>query len=376
MATGYSRQSASGIVDGQTITASLFNNEFNAILNAFHASTGHTHDGTAGGGAGITALVSNTLTFGTGIDADVVITFNGNNNDGVFSWMEDEDYFKFSDGVRIEDDLTVTGDLTLSGNHPAGGDNLAVGQNTFQSVLADAYNNAAFGDNALSVLTSGSDNTCIGADAGLALTTGNNNTFIGCRTGKTTTTQSNNVYVGEDAGKVATAAQNTYVGQGSGILMTTGNDNTILGRYTGNEDDLDMRTLSNRIVLSDGGGNIGLYIDDTQAAHFDNNIIAYSTTISDKRLKSNITKISKALDKVGKINGVTFVRDNTGEKAAGIIAQEVMEVLPEAIKTQALPLQTGDHDKEYYAVEYDAVTGLLVEAVKELKERVEALESK
>jgi len=70
------------------------------------------------------------------------------------------------------------------------------------------------------------------------------------------------------------------------------------------------------------------------------------------------------------------VRNHNGEKAAGIVAQEIMEVLPEAVKSQLLPLQTGEQEKEYYVVEYDAVTGLLVEAVKELKARVEALESK
>ena len=109
--------------------------------------------------------------------------------------------------------------------------------------------------------------------------------------------------------------------------------------------------------------------------HVDGNVIAYSTTISDRRLKSDITNISNALDKVGQINGVTFVRNHNGEKAAGIVAQEIMEVLPEAVKSQALPLQTGEQDQEYYVVEYDAVTGLLVEAVKELKARVEALEN-
>ena len=109
--------------------------------------------------------------------------------------------------------------------------------------------------------------------------------------------------------------------------------------------------------------------------HVDGNVIAYSTTISDRRLKSDITNISDALDKVGQINGVTFVRNHNGEKAAGIVAQEIMEVLPEAVKSQALPLQTGEQDQEYYVVEYDAVTGLLVEAVKELKARVEALEN-
>lgn len=53
MATGYTRQSSGLIVTGATIQASHFNNEYDAILAAFNASTGHTHDGTTGGGAPI-----------------------------------------------------------------------------------------------------------------------------------------------------------------------------------------------------------------------------------------------------------------------------------------------------------------------------------
>ena len=109
--------------------------------------------------------------------------------------------------------------------------------------------------------------------------------------------------------------------------------------------------------------------------HADGDVIAYSTTVSDQRLKSEIANIENALDKVGAINGVTFVRNHNGDKAAGVIAQEIMQVLPEAVKEKSLPLQTGSDD-QYYVVEYDAVTGLLVEAVKELKARVEALEAK
>ena len=45
--------------------------------------------------------------------------------------------------------------------------------------------------------------------------------------------------------------------------MTTGSKNTILGRYNGNQSSLDIRTSSNRIVLSDGDGNVRLYIDDS-----------------------------------------------------------------------------------------------------------------
>lgn len=55
MASGYVRQSAGTIVTGNTIQASDFNNEFNAVLAAFDATSGHNHDGTVGGGAPISA---------------------------------------------------------------------------------------------------------------------------------------------------------------------------------------------------------------------------------------------------------------------------------------------------------------------------------
>jgi hypothetical protein len=54
VATGYTRQSSAFIINGATIEASHHNNEYNALENAFNASSGHNHDGTAGGGAPIT----------------------------------------------------------------------------------------------------------------------------------------------------------------------------------------------------------------------------------------------------------------------------------------------------------------------------------
>ncbi len=68
MANGYSRQSAGEIVTGQTMEASDFNNEFNDVLAFADASTGHDHDGTAGGGASIilTSSVTGTLPLANG----------------------------------------------------------------------------------------------------------------------------------------------------------------------------------------------------------------------------------------------------------------------------------------------------------------------
>ena len=100
MGATYTRQS--DYSDGDTITAADTNDEFDQLLAAFAASSGHTHDGTTAEGGPVTKLLGNTLTFGAGTSGtDITITFDGETNDGVFKWMEDEDYFEFSDDILI-----------------------------------------------------------------------------------------------------------------------------------------------------------------------------------------------------------------------------------------------------------------------------------
>jgi len=99
MGNNYTRQSS--YTDGDVITAAHTNDEFNQLLAAFNTS-GHTHDGTTGEGGAITKLLGNTLTFGAGTaGTDITVTFNGESNDGVLKWMEDEDYFEFSDDILV-----------------------------------------------------------------------------------------------------------------------------------------------------------------------------------------------------------------------------------------------------------------------------------
>jgi len=100
MGDTYTRQSS--YTDGDVITAAHTNNEFNQLLAAFAASTGHTHDGTAAEGGPVTKLLGNGLTFGAGTaGTDITITFDGETNDGELKWMEDEDYFEFSDDILV-----------------------------------------------------------------------------------------------------------------------------------------------------------------------------------------------------------------------------------------------------------------------------------
>ena len=105
--------------------------------------------------------------------------------------------------------------------------------------------------------------------------------------------------------------------------------------------------------------------------HVDGDVIAFSTTISDVALKSDIEMIPNALDKIDEVRGVTFTRHN-GQKSAGIIAQELEKVLPEAVREKKLALHDG---KEYKTVEYDAIHGLLINCIKELKEEIKELKN-
>ena len=101
-----------------------------------------------------------------------------------------------------------------------------------------------------------------------------------------------------------------------------------------------------------------------------NDIVAFST--SDRRLKENITPIANALEKVRSLTGVEFdwkeetksVHGYEGHDV-GVIAQDVQAVLPEAVRT---------NDSGYLSVRYEKMIALLVEANKELANRVEQLE--
>lgn len=91
------------------------------------------------------------------------------------------------------------------------------------------------------------------------------------------------------------------------------------------------------------------------------------TAFSDARLKTDIETISNALAKVRGMRGVTFTRIDTGKRDAGVIAQEVQPHLPEVVY---------DAPHGYLHVAYGNMVSVLIEAIKELADRVEELEKR
>jgi len=110
--------------------------------------------------------------------------------------------------------------------------------------------------------------------------------------------------------------------------------------------------------------------------HVNQDVIAYSTTISDERLKDNIVTIDNALDKVCELRGVEYdwnASSRSGQHDMGVIAQEVEKVFPFIVREKEMPLVDGN---TYKTVDYEKLVGVLIEAVKELKQEIEILKSK
>jgi len=90
------------------------------------------------------------------------------------------------------------------------------------------------------------------------------------------------------------------------------------------------------------------------------------TAFSDARLKTDIETITGALDRVRKLRGVAFSRRDTGNRGVGLIAQELALIVPEAVMT---------HEDGLLSVAYGNLVGVLIEAVKDLADKVERLEA-
>ena len=159
--------------------------------------------------------------------------------------------------------------------------------------------------------------------------------------------------------------------------MGTAYKNNASGTNFGNLYGLAYKHTNNTTGGSMGGGHMVVWCQNgTAYCSLGSNIWTSGnvTAYSDIRVKTNIEVIPDALDKIDRLTGYTFDRTdlNYGEdgellsipRQTGVIAQEVLEVLPEAV--------TGS-EEEHYSVAYGNMVGLLIEGIKELRAEVEEL---
>jgi hypothetical protein len=124
-----------------------------------------------------------------------------------------------------------------------------------------------------------------------------------------------------------------------------------------------------RTVITSGGNTLlGTTTDNGERLYVSGSIRATGsiTANSDARLKKNIERIENALEKVGQISGYTYNTIYDEDRHAGVIAQEIDKVLPEIV---------NKGNDGLMGVEYGNISALLIEAIKDLKQRNEKLEA-
>ncbi|HOK27111.1 MAG TPA: tail fiber domain-containing protein [Bacteroidales bacterium] len=269
----------------------------------------------------------------------------------------------------------------------------------------EGYRNVFMGYRSGMKNTIAEDNVFIGTETGINNQTGNANTFIGYRAGFSTTT-SENTFVGHGTGYYNESGKyNTFLGKGAGSFHESGDYNVFLGWGAGNNNGYGSKNVfigagagnnnsgSSNIIIgfsADVSGSNNLWINNgfsttpLISGNFSTRKVIINgkagdftdpgyefyvvgdaggstpwSSLSDERLKTNIIAINDALNKVTRIRGVSFdwiPEAGMDEKhSVGIIAQELQQVMPEAVKSSG----------KYLSVQYGLVSALLVEAIKE-----------
>mgnify|MGYP006151389397 FL=1 len=133
----------------------------------------------------------------------------------------------------------------------------------------------------------------------------------------------------------------------------------------------------NRFVVK-AGGNIGIGTTSPgYTLHVNGSVAGTSAyfNLSDARLKTNIQPLANSLEKVKQLNGVTFDWNQTADVSKklddkshiGFIAQEVEKILPQVVNT-------ASDEQKTKSVAYSDIIPVLVEAIKELSSKNEALQ--
>ena len=334
----------------------------------------------------VTGLQQYTLKAGTKAGTSVPLTLDSDT--GTDSTVN------FTEGTNITLTQTSATEITIASS--GGG---ATSLNGLTDVLIDGTSsylvevpsglsgnpagNTTFGDAAALSLTSGVDNTIIGEQAGKL--NGSRRTFVGMETGKNATGQYNCAF-GKSALRNSTGQGNVAFGAFAGDSITTGIDNTSVGTNAGS---VILTTGSNNMML----GNLSL----PTASGVSNEItlgnssisvlrcaVTSITSLSDARDKTDIKDLSYGIDFIKSltpreftwnnrfekdVNGNDFYSENKGKKDFGFVAQEV-----QALDDDTLRLVYSSNP-EKLEMSYGKLVPILVQAVKELTSRLEALEN-
>ena len=264
MGATYTRQSSSTIVDGATIEAAHFNLEFDQLVAAFAITTGHSHDGTAAEGGPVTKLLGTAITIGDGTaGTDIAVTFDGESSNGVLTWMEDEDHFKFSDDVVLDSSKRLY--LYDEGGEYIYGDGTDLYLVSGADINIPASIGLTFGDDGEKIEGDGTDLTIsasalFNVDAGTDIVLDADGGDIFFKDGGTT------------FGSATNTSGNLIIKSGTTTALTfSGANVTGAGTYTGGG----LMTTGGNIVIPNAG-NIGSASDTDAIAISSGGVVTFS----------------------------------------------------------------------------------------------------
>ena len=244
----------------------------------------------------------------------------------------------------------------------------AVGGRALEALTTGSYN-TGFGRMALLQVSTQAGNTACGYYAGAGIQNGAYNTAVGYASLGTNNDGARNTAIGVNAlGAVTTGNDNIALGYNAGDSVSSGDNNVVIGAVA-----VASASADDQLVISSGdGGMFWIKGDSAGACYQGDNATAWSQT-SDRALKREIADATKGLDAINAIQIRTFRFRNDNPygmdpepSRVGVIAQELEEVFPEAVKENV-----GGHK----TVSVDSINWALLKAVQELSAKVEALES-
>jgi hypothetical protein len=179
---------------------------------------------------------------------------------------------------------------------------------------------------------------------------------------------------GTQASSVSTTYQIQTVSNSNGGIAIQAGDSSIAYLVFGDNGDYD----AGRIAYKNSSHDLCFYTDNTEEMvldsdgdlHVDRDVVAFSTTPSDKRLKTNIEDINYGLETIMKLNPKQYDWKKDDTHDIGFIAQEVEEVIPEIVKDKK------HFDKEIKTLDYEKLTAVLIKAVQEQQQQINKLEEK
>ena len=293
------------------------------------------------------------------------------------------DITNFVDSLLIQ--TNSNGSAPSTGTLSSASNNLGIGKDVFAALtsgdtnvglgvwclktLEDGSNNVAVGAYAGRDVSSGIGNTLVGASSGYGVSTGSYNVIMGYNAASAAMTGSNNIAIGYTALNATTSgAKNIAIGYQAGTSISSGENNVVIGGM-----DVAAGDGDDQLVISAGdGGHFWVKGDSAGSCYQGDNASSWSTT-SDKRIKREITDATQGLDAINgiRLRNFRYRQDNPygldpEPPRTGVIAQELEEVFPEAVK---------ENLEGHKTVSVDTINWALLKAVQELSAKVEALEA-